>query len=179
MADYPKHLNQSSEIILQAPADQFLTKKSFLFSFRLYRLIRILLGGIFLWSGFVKLLEPAYFAVIIEAFGLIPESWVMPVAVGLPALEVIAAIGLLLDIQGSLAVIAGMLALFMVVLAYGIWLGLDIDCGCFGPEDPEPGIYHSLRPALFRDVVMMAGIIFLYVWRYSRSVKPVRFLELI
>ena len=138
-----------------------------------YRIIRVILAGIFLWSGVAKLLAPTSFAVIIEAFGLIPESWVMPVAVVLPGLEVIAAVGLLMDIRGSLAVVSGMLVLFMAILLYGIQLGLDIDCGCFGPQDPESAAFHSLRPALYRDFVMMAGVIYLYIWRYYRSIQPI------
>ena len=134
----------------------------------------MILAGIFLWSGIAKLLAPASFAVIIEAFGLIPESWAMPVALVLPALEVFAAVGLLLDIRGSLAIVSGMLVLFMAILLYGIQLGLDIDCGCFGPHDPESRAFHSLRPALYRDFVMMAGVIYLYVWRRVRSIQPIQ-----
>ena len=98
----------------------------------------------------------------------------MPVAVGLPVLEVIAGIGLLLDVRGSLALITGLLVLFMVVLGYGIWMGLDVDCGCFGPKDPEAEAFHSLRPALYRDFVMITGVVYLYFWRRYQSIKPVR-----
>ena len=139
-----------------------------------YRIIRFFLAGIFLWSGISKLIDPKSFAVIIEAFGLIPESWVMPVSVGLPALEIVAAIGLFADIRGSLTIVTVLLLLFIAILGYGIWMGLDIDCGCFGPEDPEADAYHSLRPAFYRDLVMMAGVFYLYFWRYCRSVTPVR-----
>jgi len=80
----------------------------------------------------------------------------------------------LLDIRGSLAIVSGMLVLFMAILLYGIQLGLDIDCGCFGPHDPESRAFHSLRPALYRDFVMMAGVIYLYVWRRVRSIQPIQ-----
>lgn len=139
-----------------------------------YRLIRIILAFVFLWSGMAKLLEPRYFAFIIEAYGLIPESWIKPAAVGLPAMEVIAAVGLLLDIRGCLSLLAGLLVLFMAILFYGIWLGLDIDCGCFSAGDLEGDAYHGLRSALYRDALMMAGVIYLYFWRYRWSAKPVR-----
>ena len=105
---------------------------------------------------------------------MIPESWIMPVAVGLPVLEVLAALGLLMDIRGSLTVITALLVLFMGILGYGVWMGLDIDCGCFGPEDPEADAYNGLRPALYRDIVMMAGVCYLYFWRFHRSVSPIR-----
>ena len=96
----------------------------------------------------------------------------MPLAIGLPLLEVIAGIGLLLDIRGSLVLITGLLVLFMAVLGYGIWMGLDVDCGCFGPEDPEAEAFHGLRLTLFRDLAMMAGVFFIYGWRRYRAIRP-------
>ena len=61
----------------------------------------------------------------------------------------------------------------MAVLGYGIWMGLDVDCGCFGPEDPEAEAFHGLRLSLFRDLVMMAGVIFIYGCRRYRAIRPV------
>jgi hypothetical protein len=90
----------------------------------------------------------------------------MSIAIGLPVLEILAAIGLLFDVRGSLATITGLLILFLAVLGYGVWLGLDIDCGCFGQGDPE---VEGLRPALYRDLVMLAGVAYLYLWRFRRS----------
>jgi uncharacterized membrane protein YphA (DoxX/SURF4 family) len=133
-----------------------------------YRGIRIILALIFLWAGAVKILDPDSFAIILEAFDLLPYTWVMPVAVGLPILEILAAIGLLFDVRGSLTAVAGLLILFLAVLGYGVWLGLDIDCGCFAPGDPEGEAYKGLRPALYRDLVMLACVAYLYVWRFWR-----------
>jgi uncharacterized membrane protein YphA (DoxX/SURF4 family) len=174
MTDYPSNPLEYDSKISQSPPQWPLPIGHILFSTRAYQTIRILLAAVFLYSGVAKLFDPTSFAGIIEAYGLIPETWTLPVAVILPALEVIAAIGLLLDIHGSLTFITGMLILFMAILACGIWMGLDIDCGCFGPEDPEARAFHSLRPAIYRDVVMLVVIVYLYYWRYRQSVKPVR-----
>jgi uncharacterized membrane protein YphA (DoxX/SURF4 family) len=144
----------------------------------IYHLIRVLLCIIFLWSGISKLMAPKEFAVIIDSYGLIPEAWILPLAIFLPLLEMIFGLGLLLDIKGSLGGITGLLMLFVVILSYGIWLGLDVDCGCFGPQDLEAEAFHSLRPALYRDFAMIAGVIFLYFWRCYRSIKPVRLIFL-
>jgi hypothetical protein len=138
-----------------------------------YRICRFTLGSIFIYAGGTKLLEPEIFAVLIEAYGIVPEGLLMPVAVGLPLLEVIAGIGLLFDIRGSLALISGLLVFFSGVLGYGIWIGLDVDCGCFGPEDPEAEAFHGLRLSLYRDLVMIAGVIFIYGWRRYRAIRPV------
>ena len=140
----------------------------------IYHLIRVSLSVIFLWSGISKLIDPTEFAVIIDVYGLIPDAWILPMTIVLPFLEMVFGLGLLLEIRGSLAVITGLLILFMAILSYSIWLGLDVECGCFGPQDPESEAFHSLRPALYRDYIMIAGIVYLYFWRYYRSIKPVR-----
>jgi len=134
-----------------------------------YRLVRWVLSTLFIWAGYTKLTDPQAFGVIIRDFGIVPELSVKPIAVVLPLLEVIAAIGLIFDMRGSLAVITGLLALFIVILGYGIWLGLDIDCGCFGPEDPESRAYNGLRSALYRNLTMMASISYLYLWRFGQT----------
>lgn len=146
--------------------------KHFLFSIWIYRFVRISLAVIFFWSGVSKLFIPESFAVIIEAYGLVPDSWIMPTAILISALEVILAIGLLFDIRGTLAGITGLLVLFMAILIYGIRIGLDVDCGCFGPEDPEAEAFHGLRPALYRDMGMAVCISYLYVWRNIRHKTP-------
>lgn len=140
-----------------------------------YKLIRWVLGGIFIYAGSTKLLAPEIFAVLIEAFGLVPDRLLMPMAIVLPTLEVIAGIGLLFDIRGSLTVMAGLLALFMAVLGYAIWMGLDVDCGCFGPEDPEAKAFHGLKVSLYRDLAMLAGVVFIYGWRRCRAIRPMSF----
>lgn len=141
----------------------------------LYRAVRYLLAAVFLWSGITKLLDPVSFGVLIDAYGLIPGTWVMPAAILLSSLEVIAGAGLVLDIHGSLAIITIMVILFMAILSYGIHMGLDIDCGCFGPQDPEAKAFHGLRTALYKDFLLMAAILYLYAWRFHRSVRPKRF----
>jgi uncharacterized membrane protein YphA (DoxX/SURF4 family) len=153
--------------------------RRFLLSALPYRLVRYVIAIIFLGSGLTKLFDPGGFAVIIEAYGLIPETWIIPVAYVLPLLEMMAGVGLLLDLTGSLSLLAGLLLLFMAILGFGIVLGLDVDCGCFGPEDPEANAFHGLRTALYRDLFILAGIAYLFWRRYRLAPKPVRWINLI
>ena len=115
------------------------------------------------------MLDPQAFTVIIDAYGLVPPVAVWPIAVGLALLELTAGVGLVFNVQWSLEIITALMLLFIGILGYGIWLGLDIDCGCFGPDDPEAEAYHNLRPALYRDVGMMAVIAFLFCWRQKEK----------
>ena len=140
-----------------------------------YRLVRLTLAGLFLAAAVVKIGNPAVFAVTIEAFGLAPRGLSLPLATALPVLELLAAAGLVLDVRGSLAVITALTMLFIFVLSFGLWLGLDIDCGCYGPGDPEAEAFHSLRTSLYRDLLMLAGCGFLYWWRRVNQSGPLRF----
>lgn len=139
-----------------------------------YRLLRWCLGAVFIYAGSLKLLDPWVFAVLIEAYGIVPEGLLMPVAVVLPVIEVAAGIGLLFDIQGSLAAVTALLLLFVAILGYGIHMGLDVDCGCFGPEDLEAKAFHGLRTSLYRDMLMIAVVAALYGWRRYRAVRPAK-----
>jgi len=143
------------------------------------RLIRWLLSFVFLYAGATKLADPKAFAALIDAYGIVPDPLLMPVAVGLPLLEVVAAVGLMADIRGSLAVISGLMAIFIAILIYGIRMGLDVDCGCFGPEDIESRAYHGLREALYRDLMMTAGIVYLYGWCLFRSAGPMKLSQIL
>jgi len=139
-----------------------------------YKLCRWALGAVFIYAGSIKLMAPRAFAVLIDAYGILPVGLLMPVAITLPALEVVAGIGLIFDIKGSLSIIAGLMVTFISILAYGVGMGLDIDCGCFGPEDPEAEAFHGLRGALYRNLVMLTGVIFMFSWRRYHDIKPIK-----
>jgi uncharacterized membrane protein YphA (DoxX/SURF4 family) len=143
-----------------------------------YRLTRWALGTVFIYAGIPKLLEPKSFVVLIEAYGLVPDLLLVPMAISLALLEVAGGVGLLFDVRGSLSVIAGLLVLFVAILAYGLGMGLDIDCGCFGSDDPEAEAFHDLSASLYRDLLMLAMVIFMFGWRRIRRIKPVNLSQL-
>lgn len=124
-------------------------------------LIRFILGSVFLYAGVAKLLDPKAFARVISQYDLVPENLLAPVAIGLPVLEVLAGIGLFFAVRGSLSVIFGLLLMFVFVLWYGILKNLDIDCGCFSPQELKSQA--SLRHAFYRDIAMIAATGYLFI----------------
>jgi uncharacterized membrane protein YphA (DoxX/SURF4 family) len=134
-------------------------------------LIRFSIGSIFLYAGMVKLLDPKAFAKVISQYDLIPESLLPQVAIGLPVLEVLAGFGLVFAIRGSLGVIFGLLTMFVFVLWYGILRHLDIDCGCFSQDELKS--HASLWNAFYRDLVMIAAVVYLYISHKIRSGKKI------
>lgn len=138
----------------------------FLFSRWHERLVRLALGGIFVWSGGIKLLNPKAFAVTVSKYGLVPDELLLFVAFGLPVVEVVAGLGVVFRVRGSLAVILGLLAMFLVVLWYGILHNLEIDCGCFSLD--EQAEHGSLWAAFYRDWVMVGAVLYLWFCHWRR-----------
>jgi uncharacterized membrane protein YphA (DoxX/SURF4 family) len=137
----------------------------------LYHFLRLGLACIFIYAGFVKLLDPRAFAHAIAQYDLIPETLLPLVAVGLPVLELLAGVGLICEVRGSLTLTALLLLIFLVVLGYAVWHNLDIDCGCFTLDElaAQDGVITAFR----RDLIMIGATLFLYWRRWSRA--PHRF----
>ena len=135
------------------------------FSKPAYILIRIGLGMIFVVSGILKLSDLTAFAEIIHAYAILPMGLTPPAAFIISFSELLLGIGLIIDIKGSLAGILGLLVMFMAVLGWAIYMGYDIDCGCFGPDDPEHKAFSHVKTAFARDGLMVAAVAYLYTCR--------------
>jgi uncharacterized membrane protein YphA (DoxX/SURF4 family) len=133
----------------------------------LYHVLRLGLAGIFIYAGLIKLLDPRAFGHAIAQYDLIPEALLPLVAVGLPALELLAGVGLCFEVRGSLTIIAILLLIFLVILGYAVWNHLDIDCGCFTADELDA--QHSVKTAFWRDLIMIGAALFLYWRRRSRA----------
>lgn len=131
------------------------------------RIIRISLGLIFIYAGISKLFSLKAFAHTISEYNLVPEGLLAPVAIGLPVVEFLAGLGLIFAIRGSLSAIFGLLIMFVFVLWYGILKNLDIDCGCFTPGELKS--HTSLWHAFYRDLLMIAAVLYLYWSRWAQS----------
>ena len=137
-----------------------------------YRVVRWGLAAMFLTAGIIKLSDVDTFAGVIAAFGLAPKPLVPFIALGLPIIEILAALGLVFDVKGTLSILTGLTVFFIFVLGYGLYMGLDVDCGCYGPGDPEGETFASLRTSFYRDWFMLVGFSFLYWWRWVHSARP-------
>lgn len=95
---------------------------------------RLVLAGVLIVAGWGKIGTPVLSVQAVEAYELLPESLATAVGYGLPILEIV--VGVLL-VVGLLTRAAGVIsALLMLAFVIGIasaWArGLRIDCGCFG-----------------------------------------------
>ncbi|HOW85583.1 MAG TPA: MauE/DoxX family redox-associated membrane protein [Candidatus Aminicenantes bacterium] len=102
---------------------------------------RVVLGGLFIYAGVVKALEPLDFAQNIRNYRLVGQSLSFAAALVLPWLEILAGAFLAAGIwkRGAALVISALLAFFIVLTAVTMARGLDVDCGCFGPVERKAG----------------------------------------
>lgn len=109
-------------------------------------LVRLALGAIMIWAGLAKLLEEPGAAVrAVRAYRLLPESVLPAVAFGLPAIELLLGVALIIGLFTRIsAAIVGVIMVVFIAAIISAWArGLSIDCGCFGgggdiaPEDTQ------------------------------------------
>jgi hypothetical protein len=125
--------------------------------------LRLIIAFVLLWAGVAKLVRPDAFRKTIGDFGLVFDAFVPAVAVVLPIVEIIVATLLLLDLRGGRFAGLVLSLVFVGVTGYGLWLGLDIECGCFGPGD-DLAVGGDLRLALVRSMVMTVVCAYLWAW---------------
>jgi uncharacterized membrane protein YphA (DoxX/SURF4 family) len=102
---------------------------------------RLVLGGLFVYAGAAKALEPLDFAQNIRNYQLVGQSLSFMAALVLPWLEILAGACLVAGIwkRGAALVISVLLVFFIVLTAVTMVRGLDVDCGCFGPAARKAG----------------------------------------
>ena len=141
-----------------------------------YRIIRYGLSLVFIAAGLTKLVNLDIFLMILEIYieessFVIPMTLLKPAALVLAFFEIVTGLGLFFDLRGFLTLISVQMACFIALLLYGIFTGLDVPCGCFVLNDPDKPFHEGLAPALYRDLVLVAAVIYLYWWRL-RSKEP-------
>ena len=94
--------------------------------------IRIVLGSVFLWASFDKIIDPAKFARSIANYHVLPFGIENTIAIVLPWLELFIGSGLILGVMvdGSIVITSALLVLFNVMIAQAILRGFNIECGC-------------------------------------------------
>ena len=102
----------------------------------------LILAGIYIAAGAVKIIDPKEFARMILGYRLAPETLVPAIAVVLPWWEVVAGVLSLVSRfrRGALAILAGLSAIFFIIGAITLLRGLSPACGCFGLMSERVGM---------------------------------------
>lgn len=98
---------------------------------------RIVLAGIFLYSGYIKVQQPLQFAAALSGYQLFPPDLVIPLTYYFPWVEIMLGAFLLAGwkLRYFAAGTAGLVSTFIILLTITYLRGIDAECGCFGAGD--------------------------------------------
>ena len=115
------------------------------------RLLHWPLSILFLYSGTIKLLRLPEFAESVGDFGIVLDGLTRPVAFAVCWMEVALACALWKQTSWAMLATAALLLCFSGVLLYGMAIGLDIECGCFGTHHRL-----TLKSQLLVDIALLS-----------------------
>lgn len=95
---------------------------------------RLVLGGVWIGAGVAKVTALDESVRAVRAYRLLPDVIAQPVGAGLPLVEIVLGVLLLvgLGVRTSAIVSALLMAAFVIGISSAWARGLRIDCGCFG-----------------------------------------------
>ena len=140
--------------------------------------LRLILAGVFLYAGIIKSTASEQFFVALVPFTFLPEALLLPISQGLPIIEIL--VGILILIPKTHRLGAGLalalLLVFMTVLAWALTQGIIVSCSCFGEND-APSAWKMML-AIVRNLILGAVALWLVLREnLPRSVPPSTFLQ--
>lgn len=130
-------------------------------------IFRLILGGVLLVAGALKINDPYGSATSVRAYQILPVDLANLIGFILPFAEVVIGTFLILGIWVRAAAIAGgaLMVVFIIAIAQAWIRGISLDCGCFGKggllESDELPVW-SYTVEIARDIALalFAGYIF-------------------
>lgn len=95
---------------------------------------RVIVGGVFIWAGLLKIASPLDFAQSVQNYRFFPRDLGFLIALVLPWAEVLSGAFLIASIfkRSAALVLALFLGGFIVLVGLALLRGIDTACGCFG-----------------------------------------------
>ena len=120
---------------------------------------RLILGGIFVYASFEKIIHPAAFAEEVHRYQILPDILINLTAIVLPWLELVVGAFLIFGFWMPGAVLMSNLLLmtFTGALMFNMARGLDISCGCFSTVSENSMDFWTI----FRDVSFLIPAVYL------------------
>ena len=99
-----------------------------------WRVLDLIVGGVFIYAGVLKVLDPAQFGIDIDNYKALPWFISVRLAFFLPWLEILCGVALIFRFlyRGGLSILTALTLVFIGATIAAKARGLDITCGCFG-----------------------------------------------
>ena len=102
-----------------------------------YHMARLILGVIFLYASYDKILHPKAFAEVIYNYQILPDGLINVTAIFLPWLEMLMGIFLIVGflMPGTVIWCNILLVVYIGALCFNLARGIDVHCGCFSTTE--------------------------------------------
>ena len=124
-------------------------------SLNLPLIFRIILGVVFIYASYHKILDPASFSNNIHNFHITDNLiWTENMAaLIIPWLELIVGVFLIFGVflEGATSITIGLYIFFIIILSQAVYRGIDVHCGCFKTE-ADAGVT-DLRFELIKRII--------------------------
>lgn len=130
---------------------------------------RLVLGVVFVVAGWSKVRSPLHFTQVVRAYALVPEWLAKAIGYGLPMLELVLGVLLIVGIVTRIvaAVSAALLVVFLIALIATPARDIRLLPGLFGTGAVAVRQTHYLLYILI-DVLLLAAAVFLILWPMTR-----------
>ncbi|WP_027183432.1 MauE/DoxX family redox-associated membrane protein [Desulfovibrio inopinatus] len=114
---------------------------------------RIVFGLLFVVASVDKIMHPAAFVDIVGNYRLLPDGIIVPFALILPWLELVAGVALIVGKakEGAYVILLALTVGFLAALISTLIRGIDINCGCFSTSGTGASLYWDIG----RDLVIL------------------------
>jgi putative oxidoreductase len=121
-----------------------------------WRLLDVVVGGIFVYAGTIKALDPVGFATDIDNYKILPWAIGVRLAFYLPWLEILCGLAVVFRVfySGGLSILNALVLIFVGATVAAKMRGLDITCGCFGHVSQ----HWSFTGHLLLDLAILAAL---------------------
>ena len=141
-----------------------------------YHSARLILGVIFIYASYDKILHPKAFAQIVYNYQILPDGLINVTAIFLPWLEMLMGIFLIVGfwMPGTVIWCNILFIIYIGALWFNLARGLNVNCGCFSTSK---GSSISIETILL-DVVFLALSVYLFFvvfgLKFNEGLKQVR-----
>ncbi len=129
------------------------------------RLLRVGIGGLFLYAGLIKVVDVDGFARQVMVYDILPWEAVNLFSLWIVSVEIVAGVLLISGIwvRPAALILAMLCLVFIIAIASALARGMQLRCGCFSPAPSG-----ELRTwfSLWREAGLLAGCLWLtfFLW---------------
>ena len=126
----------------------------------LWPVLSIAVGAVFIYAGVLKAWDPVHFTSDIENYRILTYPLAVRLAFYLPWLEILCGLALIAGWlrSGAVAILSGLMLVFIGATIAAKARGINIDCGCFGSA--SKGL--SFTSHMLIDLAILGALVVLW-----------------